>query len=96
MRFDCCFGCFWERPGRHSKAGGTGHSVIGIFNRKRPAESSDKRIEFIPVDLRSETAIKSFVDHIKTRLERITVVHFAAKSIHNLGVQLPNEDWNEA
>lgn len=70
-------------------------SVIGIFNRKRPAESSDKRIEFIPVDLRSETAIKSFVDHIKTRLERITVVHFAAKSIDKLAVQLPNEDWNE-
>lgn len=69
--------------------------VIGLYNRKRPDAPADSRIEYSQLDLSSEAAINAFVERSKATLERITLVHFAAKSQDHLAVHFPEGDWDQ-
>ena len=69
--------------------------VIGLYNNKLPPLQKNTRIKVEKVNLMDEKEIRIFVDKNRRELERITIVHFAAKSVDKLAVHCEVSDWND-
>jgi NAD(P)-dependent dehydrogenase (short-subunit alcohol dehydrogenase family) len=69
--------------------------VIAVYHSRRPAVNGLGSITLQQLDLTAESDVKAFVEAIKDRLARVTLVHAAVLSRDGLAARLDLPDWEQ-
>ena len=69
-------------------------SVIGIYNSTAPTVEAVDGLIFEKINLLDVQQIRSFVEKYERVLNRLTVVHCAAKNIDKLAIHYETMDWD--
>jgi len=68
--------------------------LIGVYNRTVPSARSTPGLVFERVNLEEPSQIHSFVNQWKSKLSKITLVHFAGLSLDGLAANYAEDDWD--
>ncbi len=68
--------------------------VIGIYNTSIPTTVHSDRVSYEKLNIEEPASIKSFVRKWKTKLNKVTLIHFAALNIDGLVANYAKSDWD--
>ena len=73
-------------------------NVLGIYNKTLPAMSKaslNKKLVYEQLDIEQSEEIKLFIKKWKSKLSKLTLIHFAVSSIDQLAANYPECDWDQ-
>jgi 3-oxoacyl-[acyl-carrier protein] reductase len=70
-------------------------NVVAIYHSRQPDISGLGGVTSYQLDLTSECAIGDFISSIKSRLNKITLIHAAALSRDGLSAKFSTDDWDQ-
>lgn len=68
--------------------------VIGIYNKTEPQALINKELIYEHLNIESSVEINSFVDKWRSKLSKVTLIHFAAVKIDGLFANYVEADWD--
>ena len=70
-------------------------SVIGIYNKSLPKDTTNKKIVYEKLDIEDPEDIKSFARKEKGKLSQIVLVHSAVFNVDGLFASYKESDWDK-